>query len=184
MVIDLRPSDEFAASHPDGAINLAYGSKVGYWAGWVVPPDVPLLLLGGEPAQARDAAVQLLRVGLEGLAGAIEGGFNAWRAAGLPSAAFRQIRAGDLRGGDIYLVDVRTEREWRAGHVEGSVNIPVGDIPSRFRELPEGRTIGTICEAGYRSSLAASLLAQEGVRDLVNVTGGMSAYRAVAETTR
>src|SRR5205085_7207182 len=43
-VIDLRTADQFAAGHPDGAVNLAYGSKVGYWAGWVVPPDLPLLL--------------------------------------------------------------------------------------------------------------------------------------------
>lgn len=185
VVIDLRAVDQFAAGHPDGAVSLPYGSKVGYWAGWVLPPAVPLLLLGGEPAQARDAAVQLLRVGLDRLAGTIEGGFDAWHAASLPSAALRQIRAEDLRpGGDVYLVDVRTPGEWRAGHIEGSVNIPVGEIAARLGELPDGPTIGTICEGGYRSSLAASLLAQEGISKLVNVAGGMSAYRAVAEATR
>lgn len=185
IVIDLRTVDQFAADHPDGAINLPYGSKVGYWAGWVLPPDLPLLLLGGDPGQARDAAAQLLRVGLDHLAGTIEGGFDAWRAASLPSAAIRQIRAEDLRpGSDVCLVDVRTSREWRAGHIEGSVNIPVGEIPARFRELPQGPIVATICEGGYRSSLAASLLAQEGVTNLVNVAGGMSAYRAATAATR
>ena len=186
IVIDLRPADEFAAGHPDGAVNLAYGSKVGYWAGWVLPPDVPLLLLGGDAAQGRDVAAQLLRVGLDRLAGSIDGGFDAWRAAALPSAAIRQIRVQDLRrdGERIQVVDVRTAREWRAGHVPGSVNIPVGEIAARRGELPHGQTIATICEGGYRSSLAASLLAQEGVPSLVNVAGGMAAYRADAEPAR
>jgi hydroxyacylglutathione hydrolase len=51
-------------------------------------------------------------------------------------------------------------------------------------ELPPGAAIATICEGGYRSSLAASLLAREGTTDVLNVTGGMAAYRALPEVTR
>jgi hydroxyacylglutathione hydrolase len=45
LIIDLRSAEAFAAGHPYGALNLAFGSKVGYWAGWVVPPDDRLFLV-------------------------------------------------------------------------------------------------------------------------------------------
>ena len=64
-----------------------------------------------------------------------------------------------------------------------AVNIPAGEIPARAGELPRDAPIVTICEGGYRSSLAASLLAQEGIAPLANVTGGMAAYRAAKEVT-
>jgi hydroxyacylglutathione hydrolase len=183
-VIDLRTSAEFAAGHPDGAVSLPYGSKVGYWAGWVLPPDLPLLILSGEPAQARDAAMQLRRVGLDRIEGTIDGGFAAWQAASLPTASFDQMRTEDLLGRrDLYVVDVRSAQEWQAGHLADTVNIPVGEIPVRLAELPAGRTIATICEGGYRSSLAASLLAREGF-PVVNIADGMAAYRGLPEATR
>jgi len=186
VLIDLRPSAAFALGHPDGAINLGYGSKVGYWGGWVLPPDAPLLLCGVEHAQTRDAAVQLLRVGFDRIEGAIDGGFDAWQAAGLPVAAIAQVPADELRSGarPLQILDVRTAREWRAGHVPGSVNIPVGELPERIEELRQAAAIATICESGYRSSLAASLLAREGLSGVVNVTGGMAALRALPEATR
>src|SRR5262245_17888376 len=185
MVIDLRPADAFAKGHPDGAVNLGYGNKFGYWAGWVLPPDVPLLLLAAEAAHAHDAAIQLLRVGLDRVEGVIDGGFDAWSAASLPIAAIEQITVEELRGRerDLQIVDVRSAREWRAGHLPGSINIPVGDIPRRMGELPAGRRLATICEGGYRSSLAASLLAQEGLTAISNVVGGMTAYRERVEAT-
>ena len=188
LILDLRPAQAFAAGHPYGAINIGYGAKVGYWAGWVVPPDLPLILLADEPAQAQEAAVQLLRVGLDRVEGAIAGGFDAWVGASLPVAEIPQITAHDLRaaidrGELMHVVDVRTPAEFRGGHVDHAVNIPAGEIPARAGELPRDAPIVTICEGGYRSSLAASLLAQEGIAPLANVTGGMAAYRAAKEVT-
>ena len=186
ILVDLRPAGAFATAHPDGAINLGHGNKVGYWAGWVLPPDVPLLLVADEAAHARDAAVQLLRVGFDRIEGVIDGGFDAWQAAGLPTAAIAQLAADEVRSGAraMQMLDVRSAREWRAGHLAGSINIPVGELPERMVELPGGAAIATICEGGYRTSLAASLLAREGTTDVLNVTGGMAAYRALPEVTR
>jgi hydroxyacylglutathione hydrolase len=183
MIVDLRRGDAFAAGHPYGAVNIGYGAKVGYWAGWVVDADTPVILLADEPAHAQEAAVQLLRVGLDRIEGAIAGGYDAWIGAGLPTATLEQIAASELRDSaarqSMRIVDVRTPREWRAGHLEGSINIPVGEIPARARELAGDAAVATICEGGYRSTLAASLLAHEGVAHIVNITGGMAAFRSV-----
>ncbi len=186
LILDLRGGDAFAAGHPYGALNLEFGPKVGYWAGWVVPPDVPLLLLADEPAHAQEAAVQLLRVGLDRIEGTVAG-FDGWMGAGLPVAQIEQMSVAALRAAldrrePIRVVDVRTPGEFRTGHIKGSLNVPVGEIPERAGELAGNDPIATICEGGYRSSLAASLLAHEGLARVSNVTGGMTAYRAL-ETT-
>jgi hydroxyacylglutathione hydrolase len=182
VIVDLRPAGAFAAGHPDGAIHLGFGTKVGYWAGWVIPADSHVILLADDPAHVQDAAVQLLRVGLDRIDGSLAGGHEAWVGAGLPVASFEQISAADLRAGagdrQLQLLDVRSPREYHADHIEGAVNVPVGDVPERARHLPADGTFATICEGGYRSTLAASLLAREGIAHIVNVVGGMAAYRA------
>jgi hydroxyacylglutathione hydrolase len=182
LILDLREAGAFAAGHPYGALNLVYGAKIGYWAGWVVPPDAPLLLVASQPSQAGEAATQLLRVGLDHIEGAVSGGFEGWMGAGLPGALIETISAASLDAldrGAVKVVDVRTPREWHADHIDGAVNIPVGEIPARAGELRGEAAVATICEGGYRSSLAASLLAHEGLPRVINVTGGMAAYRSL-----
>jgi len=187
LLIDLRGASAFATAHPLGALNLAFGQKVGYWAGYVLPNDARVVLLAADQREATEAARQLLRVGVSRIDGYINGGFEAWQGAGLPTAAFPltnvQDLHGELRGGRPPLVvDVRTTREWNAGHIDGAVHIPLGDLARRASELPRDRNVATICEGGYRSSLAASVLARAGLDLVVNVTGGMAAWRALQPT--
>ena len=81
------------------------------------------------------------------------------------------------------MVDVRTSREWNAGHIEGAVHIPLGDLARRASELPRDRPVATICEGGYRSSLAATVLSRAGLDGVINVAGGMTAWRVLQPTT-
>jgi hydroxyacylglutathione hydrolase len=189
ILIDLRKADVFASGHPRGALNLAYGSKIGYWGGYVLPTDAHVLLLGGSGRETVDAARQLLRIGLSNIDGFVEGGFDAWRAAGLPVGTITLTDVegleGALQGSAAPLViDVRTAKEWTKDHIASAMHIPLGDLEARASEIPRDRTAATMCEAGYRSSLAASILARAGVERLVNVTGGMSAWRALTTNAR
>ena len=188
LLIDLRGASAFAAAHPLGALNLSFGAKVGYWAGYVLPDDARVVLLAGNQREATEAARQLIRIGVSRIDGFIDGGFEAWRDAGLPTSAIPITNVQDLHGSlagtsPPLVVDVRTRKEWQAGHIEGAVHVPLGDLARRAAELPRDRTIATICEGGYRSSLAASMLTRAGVDRVVNVTGGMSAWRVLQPTS-
>jgi hydroxyacylglutathione hydrolase len=187
VLLDLRPGEAFAAEHPAGALNFAYGPKIGYWAGWILPPDSPIILLADQPAHAREAMLQLLRVGIDRVEGFVEGGIAGWRGATLPTASTSRLSAADLRTAlahrdEVRILDVRTVKEWKEGHIDGAMNIPLGELSERIADLPADKTIVTICEAGYRSSLAASILEREGIPQVANVTGGMNAYRALEAT--
>jgi hydroxyacylglutathione hydrolase len=81
------------------------------------------------------------------------------------------------------VLDVRRPGEWEAGHIEGARHVPLSALPrqldARDAALPPAeRPVAVICQSGYRSSLAASLLARAGYPDVYNVVGGMNAWQA------
>ena len=191
VLIDLRSADAFCAAHPRGAVNIGFGAQVGYWAGWVVPADVRIVLVAANLGEATEAGRQLLRVGLEGPEGHIgyvDGGVDAWNAAGLPMSAIARISVRDLRErmtrrDGLTVIDVRTPREWQLGHLDGAVHVPVGDVGAFAATRPPKDSVAALCEGGYRSSLAASVLARAGFMNVVNVIGGLAAYRAMDTTS-
>jgi rhodanese-related sulfurtransferase len=141
------------------------------------------VLVVEDPSQAADARRQLLRVGFDDVAGYLAEGIDGWQAAGNDVQRLEVIDARTLRdraagSENLTIVDVRNGREWREGHIDGAVNVPVQEIAARAGELRGRGRIATICESGLRSSLAASLLQQAGL-DVVNVSDGTAAYRAL-----
>jgi hydroxyacylglutathione hydrolase len=181
LVIDMRSPEAFAAAHPAGAVNIGFGPRVGYWAGWIVPPANPVVLLASDPGQAEEANRQLLRVGFDEVVGYVNGNFESWQKADAPTARMEIISARELRDRlqrreRITVIDVRTHHEFSDGHIEGAINIPVGEIVSRAADLRGPNPVATVCESGFRSSLAASLLARAGVKT-VNISDGTAAYR-------
>ncbi|MFI9330610.1 rhodanese-like domain-containing protein [Kitasatospora sp. NPDC052868] len=77
---------------------------------------------------------------------------------------------------DAALLDVREQDEWDAGHVEGALHIPIGEVVARLGELPEEGTLYVLCRVGGRSAQVVQYLVQQG-RDAVNVDGGMYAWK-------
>jgi hydroxyacylglutathione hydrolase len=178
VVIDLRKPDAFGAGHIPGAINIGAAPGLAMWAAWVVPYDRPLLLVG-EGADDEEARRALIRVGLDDVRGYLAGGMPAWAAAGFPQAQLPQVSVDELRARlaqGAFVLDVRTKNEWNAGHIEGAQWLMAGDLPQHVAELPHDRTIHVICGAGYRSSIATSILRRAGFGEVVNVTGGMTAW--------
>ena len=74
-------------------------------------------------------------------------------------------------------VDVREPEEWAAGHVEGSLWIPLGELQARAGELPRDRPLVIVCRSGSRSAYAADALVAAGW-DASNLAGGLHAWAA------
>ena len=78
---------------------------------------------------------------------------------------------------DAVVLDVREDAEWVAGHIDGATHIPMGEVPGRLGDLPEGDPLYVTCRAGGRSARVAAWLNVNGY-DAVNVGGGMGEWQA------
>lgn len=78
---------------------------------------------------------------------------------------------------DAVFLDVREHYEWDAGHVDGAIHIPIGEIQRRFDELDATRRIIVVCQVGQRSALVADFLSAQGY-DAHNLEGGLQEWSA------
>lgn len=183
LVLDCRQPEAFGGGHVPGAYNVGLGSSFPTWAGSVLPPDRPVLLVLDRPDDLWDACWHLLRIGYELPDGWLAGGMMAWRVAGRGLERVAQWTVDELeerRTADVglYVLDVRQPREWQDGHVPDAHHISGGELSQRLDELPDRRPIAVYCGSGYRSSIACSLIKAAGHERVFNVLGGFTAWQA------
>lgn len=78
--------------------------------------------------------------------------------------------------GNVQIVDCRTEREWKSGHIKGARLIPLGSLGDHLHELDPERSIIVVCRSGHRSSMAAKKLTGAGFSNVKSMRGGISAW--------
>ena len=76
---------------------------------------------------------------------------------------------------DATIVDVREDDEWAAGHIAGSVHVPLSELPARAGDIPDAEPLVVVCKVGGRSAQVTAWLAGQG-RDAVNLAGGLEAW--------
>lgn len=149
VVIDLRRPEAFGGAHIPGAFNIGAGQNLSTWAAWVVPYDRPILLAGDEGTDIEAARRALIRVGLDDIRGYLKNGMRAWIEAGLEQAHIQQASVRELSEKlpeKPFVLDVRSRGEWNAGHIDGAVHIPGGDLPKRVNEVPRDKPVHVICQ--------------------------------------
>jgi hydroxyacylglutathione hydrolase len=186
-VVDARDRVGFADAHLPGSWNIELDESFAAYVGWMLPFDAPLLLVLPDPTDeaAREAVTQLSRIGFDHVAGRLDGGLDAWQAAGRPVASYpalsaHEVASAQARGEIAELLDVRQPIEWRdEGTVPGARRIFVADLPYRLAELPLDTAITVLCKSGGRAAIAASLLDRAGFPVRLVATGGAGAWRGV-----
>jgi glyoxylase-like metal-dependent hydrolase (beta-lactamase superfamily II)/rhodanese-related sulfurtransferase len=188
VLLDVREPDDYARRHLRGSVNVGLGGRFASWCGTVLRPDQPLVLVA-EPGREREAAVRLARVGFDRVAGYLEGGPAAFAAAPAELAGHPRISAAELRSqlagpSPPRVVDVRLPAEWEAGHIPGSLNVPLQGLDAGLERLSLDEPLVIQCQSGYRSSIAASLLERHGFSRLQDLQGGWVAWAKAASGPR
>jgi hydroxyacylglutathione hydrolase len=168
-VVDLRNRTAFAREHVTGTINIELADNASTYLGWLIRWGTPVTLLADTPDEIAEMQRQLVRIGIDRPAGQVDGGL-----ADLTPEAdrdrygvtdFAGLRAALDRGTELVILDTRRNLEWADGHLPGAVHVPLHELEQRIGEVPDGE-VWVHCASGYRSSIAASLLARAG-RDVV-----------------
>jgi hydroxyacylglutathione hydrolase len=176
-MVDLRTPEEFGGGHIAGAINIGAGASLSLWAGWMLDAAKTIVLVGDDGDEV-ETRLGLVRVGLDRIAGHLDGGMGAWVAAGRSLAYTRQVtplEAGHLAAGTVVL-DVRNDAELGEGMIPGSRHAMLGELLWTVAVISRDTPVVTVCAGGYRSSLAASLLEKAGFQDVGSLVGGIGAW--------
>ena len=186
-ILDTRDPADFAKAHLAGSFNIGLGGQYATWAGTILNPE-ELIVVIAEPGREEEAAKRLGRIGFDRVSGYLRDGIQALE--GRPDLVdgWDRIDAATLAEklsspSPPLVVDVRGPKERELKHIKGSVNIPLNQLRRRASELPKDRTLAVHCAGGYRSSIAASILQQQGFTEIEELAGGMTAWEAVNQET-
>lgn len=182
QLLDVRDAIDFEGAHLAGAINIGIQGKYATWCGTVLDQKRPLVVIA-ETGKEEEAIMRLGRIGFDHVVGYLADGMSALRERNELVVKIERITAlalaDQLQGENPPTVlDVRSEKEWAAGHIAGSLNIPLNHLAERMAEIPARHPLVVHCEGGYRSAIAASLLARGGRTDLYDMIGGVKAWAA------
>lgn len=127
--------------------------------------------------------MRLGHIGFDNVAGYLKGGVESLgsredlirRTHRITATALAETMKADST---MTIADVRSPKEWNAGHIEGSIKIPVAHLADRQHELPRQGMVVVHCQRGYRSTIAASLLQRDGREDVFDLVGGFEAWKA------
>jgi len=166
-----------------GAVCIPLSGQFASWAGAVLGLSSRPVLIAATPEQLSEARVRLARIGVEDVAGYLDGGIEAWKKAGLATASLRQITpqelAAQVASGSIGVLDVRREAEFQAGHIAGADWHPLDRFKAALPEIPKDAPVAVHCKSGYRSLVACSVLQRAGYHSVVDVAGGIDAWAAL-----
>lgn len=178
-LLDTRPKADYKTKHIPGAVHLEADDQLSNRVGFVLPPDVPLVLMLANADDYRRVVYSLARVGYDCVVGYLADGLETWEALGLPTTSgdVRDIEPDELNdllqhGHRPIVIDVREKWEYAQGHVPGARLISLGEFARHLDELDPAQPVAVICASGSRSQSAAALLGQKGFETVYNVIGG------------
>ena len=178
VLIDTRMMLGFGGGHIQGALNIGGRPILSIWAGWLLDPKKPLLLVLESDDQLEEIVRYFLRTGYTQFAGYLVGGMTAWNNAGLPLESVGQMTVHEVKraGKRLQLLDVRSPDEWKSGHIPHARHVFLGELREQLGKLDKTQPTAVYCDSGYRASIATSILQQAGFGSVCNIPGSWQAW--------
>ncbi len=181
IVLDTRDAADFAKGHLARSINVGIAGRYAEYAGGVIEVGRPIVLVA-DPGIELESRVRLARIGFDEVVGYFADAVRVL--AENPEAVVRSSRltASELQSrladlDELAVVDVRMPGETFVGRIPGAVEIPLPELTQRIDTLDPAVPTVVYCAGGYRSSIAASLLASRGFADVSDLLGGYGAWQ-------
>lgn len=174
MVIDTRSAKEFAAGHAACTVNIPQ-KYLAAWAGWLVDYDHPVYLLTPQ-ANFPEAIRVLHKIGIDKIAGYFDA------AEVVMTQTVNEVTpdeiAAKVTAGDVILIDVRGDSEWKESHIEQAKRCFLAKLPDMLAQFAGDCELVFQCRSGGRSAIAASMAQAAGVENSFNLKGGIKAWVA------
>ncbi len=178
LVIDTRHQNTFIKGFVPQSIFIGIDGSFAMWVGALILDINQPILIIADPGREEEVVTRLSRVGYDNSIGFLEGGFDAWKAAGKDVDTLDQVTAEELKGIEgATIVDVRKQGEYLSEHVVDAVNVELDYFNDQMASVPQEGTFYVHCAGGYRSVIASSILKARGYHNMVDVAGGFKAIK-------
>ena len=180
IVLDVRNQIEYIDGHIPRSIFIGLDGSFAPWAGSLLADVQQKLLLVVPPGRAEEAVIRLSRVGFDSTLGYLQGGIDAWKEAGKGIDTLESVAAEDLKEilkNNTSVIDVRNAGEYANGRIACASHAPLGMLANYLDAIPKDGKSYVYCAGGYRSVIAASILKNKGIHNVVNVAGGFAAIK-------
>lgn len=174
IVLDVRSGSEYGAGHVRNSINIGLGGQFASWAGTLIPIGTPVALIATDKTQVDEAVTRLARVGIESVRGYLP--FQDYAGENRQVEQLTVAGAQKTESSGVQFIDVRRAAEYAKGHASNTINLPLNSLVQELDRLDPRQPTWVICEGGYRSSIAASILENAGFTQLSNLPGGTKAW--------
>ncbi len=178
LVIDTRHQNTFIKGFVPQSIFIGIDGSFAMWVGALILDINQPILIIADSGREEEVVTRLSRVGYDNSIGFLEGGFDAWKAAGKDVDTLDQVTAEELKGIEgATIVDVRKQGEYLSEHVVDAVNVELDYFNDQMASVPQEGTFYVHCAGGYRSVIASSILKARGYHNMVDVAGGFKAIK-------
>jgi hydroxyacylglutathione hydrolase len=181
QVVDIRSPTGFAAGHIPGSISI-WRLGIPAFIGWFLNYDDKIVLVDDFNTGLDSVVQHFIRLGYDNITGYLAGGFIEW--AKFPGeiayigTCSVQEAVHTIHRDSLFVLDVRDIRNRNEqGSIEGSYHVYVGELLQHLAKIPKNRPVLVHCDAGYKSSIAASILVRHGITRVTNMLGGFTAWK-------
>ncbi len=177
LMLDTRSKDEFSEGFIPNAIFIGLDGSFAPWVGALIPDLKQPIVIIVEAGREEEVVTRLARVGYDNTLGFLNGGIEAWKAAGKEIDAITSVDAATLAKewhpqAAAKVLDVRKPTEFLSQHVDNAINFPLDYVNKNMSKLNRESSYYLHCESGYRSLIMASILKSRGFENVINIQGG------------
>ena len=183
LVLDVRTQKDFIDSHIPGSLFIGLNGKFAPWVGALISDIKQPILLVVPEGKSEEAVTRLARVGYDYALGYLEGGMEAWIAAGKISDKLTSISSLEFeqrtKKQTLSVLDVRKKGEYDTMHLklDGLQHLPLDQINHRLDQIDTRKTYYIHCAGGYRSVIAASILKANRFHNVIDIAGGFATIK-------
>ncbi|MFM8372637.1 MAG: MBL fold metallo-hydrolase, partial [Bacteroidota bacterium] len=182
LILDTRNAETFSKGFVPNSINIGIDGSFAPWVGALIPDVKQEILLVTDPGREQETVTRLARVGYDYCLGYLDGGMEAWKAAGMETDQIQRVSVSDLaelvkNQPETPVYDVRKSSEYLSEHYAKAASAPLDTVNESMLEISRDKTVYIHCAGGYRSMIFASILRARGYDNLIDVREGFKGLK-------
>ena len=175
LIIDTRKKEQVAKGYIPNSLHIENGNSLSTWVGSLTDYQRQIVLITTKN-QTEELTRKLMRIGMDNIYGFV----TELDKMTIPLEKYNLISRQDLKKNlgnkAIQIIDVRTENEYKNGHIKGAENIVLTALEDNLDKINTEKTVVIHCQSGVRAAMAYSLLKKYGFENILNYSGGINEW--------